>query len=301
MADRNSGAFAELTLDGRQAQLLGNQEFSWEMVERKSISSYSGEEISFGETLTLLRNGKEMEWVPSGELLACWTSKEHLEYSHRLWISVYASSNPLDLEVLFANGARGLQVLIDKIAINDTQLFALFEPVLLGYRNITDTALRLIFLGLVSKNNDTQMAAIETAIKLIEDEKLFVDSLMNVSHSLTAEGIVKQLRLNAAMTEISVVSTRHSFWVVEYIESYIKGLDHWPPSSHLLLELLLEQCHQLECSTCDKVIEKLKLNKGSSKLAKVSKQICRLDYSSQSPLVQADICKRVEKRLMQVG
>jgi len=301
LIDGDVGESAGFTLGEKQAQLLGNQEFSWEMVERKSASFYSGEEISFGKTLALLMNGREMEWAPGSEFLSCWTSKMHLQYLHRLWVREYASSNPLDLEVLFANGVRDLQELIDKGAITDTQLFALFEPFLLGYRNITETALRLIFLGLVSKNNDTQMAAIEAAIKLIEDEKLSVDSIIKVSLLLTAEGMVKQLRLNAAMTEISVVSNRHSFWVVEYIESYIKRLDHWPSSSHLLLELLLEQYHQLKCSPGKEICEKLTLNKGSSKLAKASIQIRKLDYSHQSPLLLADICKRVEQRLMQVG
>jgi len=296
-------AITELREDGAEVQLNCFEpiEFSSKikaLSDEKFYQSNSSQETSLH--LELQERTGLLEPIKK-DLITSWVKRSNLQSSHTLWIRLLQISMPGDYGMLFHNGVKDTQALLDKDAIADIHLFTLYGPFMEGIRGITPIARKLIFLGLISKNFDTQSAAIESVITLVDDEKLIASSLVSIGIAITNEGLVKQARFAKALSDIATVSNRHKLWVKSFIEGYIENLDEWPKSFHQVMELLLEVCHQLEVSVTTKVNTKLETIKGSSKLAKIAKGLRSLNFSNISQDAEVALCEGIEIRLEQLN
>ena len=234
------------------------------------------------------------------DYLSRWVQRTNFQNSHALWIKLMQISSPNDHGMLIHNAVQDVQALIDKDAIADIQLFALYDCFNDSVGKLSEEAHKLIFLGLVSKNFDTQSAAVEAVVNLVDREKYRASSIVPIAITATNGGIVKQQRLSKALKDIAGASDRHRMWVKHFIDGMINGLDDWPKSFHEVLELLLDLSHDLEMPLNQDVNVKLATIKGSSKLAKAAKSLCKLEFTLVSSKLMQALSESIDIRLKTV-
>jgi hypothetical protein len=290
----------DFSLSADLEYLLKGPEYSWQY-EKKYMSGNDGEKIPYDEELCLVISGVDSTvYSERQDFLSLWMRPVYLQYHSAYLIRLYTICMPSNLDMLLANGITAIRQLIDRDSHSETHLYALFEPFCHSYQRLTPTALQALVLGLVSKNGDVQGMAIEAASVLIEEEQLDIFSMFDPLMNFSETGLVKQVRLSSALAAVSQVSNRHRGWVKNFLEAYIMRVADKPHSLHLNLELLLEIYHLFDCGPDIEMVKKLKLYKGSSKLARAARKICALGFQQESDQVQCSRLESIEKRLIQL-
>ena len=157
------------------------------------------------------------------------------------WITDWlATIWPANVDPLLAEGARALTQRVNSPASMLEPNYPYLAPLPEPDRPWTELCHLVTWIGLVSKDADSRGSAIDAIIAAIEDGRADWQAAADVLLRLLPGEWVKLNRVADAGREVSRVSPLHSWWVAEFLQSFIAGLDEAPRDLHDVLTLLLE-------------------------------------------------------------
>ena len=79
------------------------------------------------------------------------------------------------------------------------------------------------------------------------------------------------------MTQVLEVSPLHRWWTAQLVDGIVSGLDSPPKGMHYLYEVALDCLPALKSRPGDATVEVLKQHKGSSKTARLARELLKLE------------------------
>jgi hypothetical protein len=147
---------------------------------------------------------------------------------------------PLNTDPFLAEGARALTQRVNSPASAAEPNHAYLAPLLEPDRPWSELAYLAEWIALVSKDADSRGSAMDALIAAVEDGRADWRAAADVLLRLLPGGWVKLNRVADACREISRVSPLHSWWVAEFLQSFVAGLEQAPRDLYHPLTLLVE-------------------------------------------------------------
>lgn len=202
----------------------------------------------------------------------------------------YSMLWPSNLDYYFISSYCDIVFHIDDNSIASKPNFAYLEPLFNKNTSLTRPALLVLVFALNSKDQDLCRLAIDLCIELVEDLRISTGVLFDYLRELTEVGFIKPNRIGAALEELASISFIHCHFVREALDKYFGAIKEYPRNSHILLQVFRDSLIEREMAASLDTLTSLKAIKGSSKLAKVAKEII-----AQSLRIQNDIDQRLEE------
>jgi len=206
----------------------------------------------------------------------------------QVWFSMYqfsapwkihwlAMQHPADTESLMSVGVRTLDLRSDENTSRDTPVHAFFLALFDSTRPWGDVSNLAVCLGLLSRSSDSRGYAIDALIPAIESGHADISRFATVFSKLLDGGAYKINRFGTAMTAVLDVSDLHKWWVGSVVDDLVGQLDDVPKGAHFLYETALECMLPLNLRPTDAMAARLKTHKGSSKMAKLARELLALE------------------------
>ncbi len=155
-------------------------------------------------------------------------------------------------------------------------LAALFDPTRL-WGDMSNLA---VCLGLLSRSSDARGFAIDALIPAIESGHADCCAMGEVFAKLLDDGAYKVNRFGLAMNPVLEVSKLHKWWVGRLVDEIVERLAKPPKAMYYLYDVALECMLPLKLRPSAAMEARLKLHKGSSKTAKLARDLVALEGSS---------------------
>jgi hypothetical protein len=175
-------------------------------------------------TLALTAPKREGGWAGSNAWITDWMAM--------IW--------PLNVDPFLADGARALSQRVNSPASAAEPNYAYLAPLLEPDRPWTELAYLAAWIALASKDADSRGSAMDAMIAAVEDGRADWRAAADVLLRLLPGEWIKLNRVADACREISRVSPLHSWWVAEFLQSFVAGLEEPPRDLYQLLTLLVE-------------------------------------------------------------
>lgn len=212
-----------------------------------------------------LRSRLKQSWFSMYQFSAPW--KIH-------WL---AMQHPADTESFMSVGVPTLDARSDENTSRDTPVHAFFSALFDLTRPWGDVSNLAVCLGLLSRSSDSRGYAIDALIPAIESGHADISKIAKVFSKLLDGGAYKINRFSPAMTAVLDVSDLHKWWVGSVVDELVGQLDAVPKGAHFLYETALECMLPLNLRSTDAMAARLKTHKGSSKTAKLAKELLALE------------------------
>jgi len=141
-------------------------------------------------------------------------------------------------------------------------------------------AVLIACLGLISRSADAQGYAVDAVIPAVESGHADVESMGAAFARLFENDAYKLNRFGPVMQQIQDVSLLHRWWVARLVDEIVTQLEKPPRGSRYLYEAALESLTPLGARPSDRMAEKLAAHKGSSKTAKLARDLLALEGDS---------------------
>ncbi|MEZ6047250.1 MAG: DUF6493 family protein [Planctomycetaceae bacterium] len=164
-------------------------------------------------------------------------------------------------------------------------------------RNWTELGKAAIWIGLSSNHRDTRKLVTEILSAAIEDGRVQGSELGSTLAELSAHNYLKLSRLLKVLSELTRSSKLASWIVCDMLETLINSWKKPPKEIGTILELLYQLMTKLQRSPSEETKLCLKKIKGSSKSAKLAKQLCTLESQPGSQAQMEAILQAYEGRL----
>ena len=224
------------------------------------------------------------------------------------WYNVYSYTSPWavhwqslqqpsDTESFMAGAMRLLDLRSDENTSRDTPVHAFMFPLFDATREWKDLTHLAVALSALSRSSDTRGYAVDVLIPAIENGRANRQLFANTLSRLLAGGAYKINRFPEAMMPILDVSDLHKWWVGALVDDIVTQLDETPKGAHFLYEVALECLLPLGLSPSVAMKERLAAHKGSSKMARLARELLALDGPSVDDPGEAVINAAVAARL----
>jgi len=130
-----------------------------------------------------------------------------------------------------------------------------------------------VCLGLLSRSTDARGFAIDALIPAIESGHADYRAIGEVFAKLLDDGAYKVNRFGQAMNPVLDVSKLHKWWVGRLVDEIVERLDKPPKAMYYLYDVALECMLPLKLRPSAAMEAPLKLHKGSSKTAKLAREL----------------------------
>ena len=199
--------------------------------------------------------------------------------------------------------AAGIEKLVERIentsSISDPN-YIFLEPLLETDRPISELGYVILIIGLAGKDTDTKGYAIDALVEGIQDGRIDPDEFSQVLAKLGKDDWIRLNRIWKIFLEISKLSPLHSLIIAEIIEKWLENQEELPPKSHDALSLLLELQTELGLSITDKVKNLLVKVKGSTKSAKLAKNLLKHSPEKPTTVFEEALLMQIESRVERV-
>ena len=191
---------------------------------------------------------------------------------------------PQNLDGFFASGIKGLMSRIDSNSSTWEPNFTFLKPLLEPDRLFSEMAILMVWLAVVGKDVDARAYAIDVLADGISDGRISAEPFARILHKLSQGGWLKLNRLSESLSEVARFSSLHALVVAEILLLWLDEQKELPHNAHSVLSLLYEILLRLGLPVSEKSGIFLQSIKGSSKTAKIAKNL--LNY--KPPSVSAD-------------
>lgn len=239
-----------------------------------------------------LHTATDWERLPSVAL----NKRSVLKYSwaadiNTTWIAQWLACQwPLKPEPVYLQGVDQMVRRIDMDSSNWEPCHGFFHGLFERRRPWQEPAHLLLCTGLAGKNADTRGLAIDALIEGIEyghaDVKLLADILTRLSDG----GWLKLNRLSENLLQVAQVSGVHAWAMSELIQGWCLHSSLQQNNIARMLEVLLEVQAMIKQPLHDNCLSALAALTGSSKAAKLAKQLRELQYTD--PAFMEDLKRR---------
>ncbi|NLH16119.1 MAG: hypothetical protein GX455_06040 [Phycisphaerae bacterium] len=186
---------------------------------------------------------------------------------------------------------------IDMVSSVDDPNFAYYELLFEPDRPLLEMAILLIWMGLAGKDADARGHAIDLLTEAIHDGRAHPQPFGEVLVKLCAGGWVKLNRIGDALNSISRVSPLHAYVCCGILRRWLAGQETLPDDAHHLLSLQLELSVQIGWTLSETEKRPLAGVSGSSKTAKLAKDLIRCEFSRPSAEHRQALIQQLEARL----
>ena len=225
-----------------------------------------------------LREPKWRKWPTAG--LRAWPKQTYwamYEYGSPWGIEWLAMQHPADMETYMSIAVFMLDARSDENTSSWTPVHAFLPALYDQTRRWGEMSNLAICLGLLSKSSDARGYAIDAIIPAIESGHADAEELALVFAKLFHDGAYKINRFGPSMTSVLDVSSVHKRWTALCVDRLVSEMEKPPRGAHFLYEAALESMMPLGLKPSDAMLEKLKTHKGSSKVAKLARELSSLD------------------------
>lgn len=196
------------------------------------------------------------------------------------WIAQWLEQSwPLNPEPLYLLAVKQMAFRIDGDSSNWEPSHGFFHGLFESNRAWGEGAHLMLSLGLVGKDADCRGLAIDALIEGIETGKADITQLSGVLGKLSEGGWIKLNRLSENLLQVLQVSSVHAWAVSELIQLWIGYSNVKQHNYFKMLEILYEVQSVIGQSLHNTTLDTLKELKGSSKAAKLAKQLRDIDNS----------------------
>ena len=254
---------------------------TWEADLHRGRDRYTGADVR----VPIVRFTRAFDFTGEtqvGPLFPAAVIEEHTRSLTRWVPSWLAATWPAKPDSVFMVGVGAVVSALESKAsifnINHAYFGPLFEPT----RRWSEPACLLALVGLIGKDTDSRGLAIDAIIEAIGDGRLGGDLLAGVLRRLAVPGWVKLNRLADACNEVARVSPLHAWMLADALDAMLAAYDEPPRDAHHVLELLLEILTEQQAAPSPALAAKLQQITGSSKLARLARQLCALEPADAS-------------------
>ena len=184
---------------------------------------------------------------------------------------------------------RGIQWMMmrmdEKSSVFDPH-YAFIEFVFCPARPWTPVVIVALWCAALSRSEDNRRAGIDALIEGIADGRAHPDTLWPAVWVLEQGGALRVNRLAAVAGEVAAVSDLHALVVAQVLEQLLAAQDALPRGAHALLAVLHEACLRLKRPVAPAVRELLGRQKGSSKQAKLSGALLKVEAGDPAAELQ---------------
>ena len=210
---------------------------------------------------------------------------------------------PLNTDSSMAAGVPAIMSRIDENTAAFAPNFAFLEPAFESYRPWKEITRLVLWLGMVSKDNDLSGYAIDAMIEGVEDGRGHPDELAAVLVKVAEGGWIKLNRLAGSLRQVASVSDVHRYVVARILDRFIADVETLPGRPHPVLALMVELFATLSLAPSAEAIVRLKTITGASKSAKLAKKLRSMQRDSHISEILAQVAEsrldRAERRLGQ--
>ena len=196
------------------------------------------------------------------------------------WITQWLEQTwPLNPEPIYLLGVKQMAFRIDEDSSNWEPSHGFFHGLFEKKRAWGEAAHLMLSIGLLGKDADCRGLAIDALIEGIETGKADINLLSDVLGRLSEGGWLKLNRLSENLLQVAQVSSVHSWAVSELIQQWICLSNVKQHNFFKILEVLYEVQSVTRQSLHNVTLDALKELKGSTKAAKLAKQLRDIDNS----------------------
>lgn len=212
-----------------------------------------------------LRTWPEQQWYSISQFSSAW--RIH-------WL---AMQHPADTESFMSVAVYMLDIRIDENTSRDTPAHAFFSAVFDPTRPWGEVTSLAVCLGLLSRSSDSRGYAIDALVPAIESGHADIHRIAEVFSKLLKDGAYKVNRFGPAMTTVLEASDLHKWWVGSLVDAIVGRLDPLPRNGYFLYEVALECMLPLNVRPSHAMATRLKEHRGSSKTAKLARELLSLE------------------------
>jgi hypothetical protein len=194
----------------------------------------------------------------------------------------------------------GIQKIFLRMDMNSSAFdphFAYYEILFEPDRPLTEMGILLIWIGLAGKDADARGHAIDLLTEAIQDGRAHAGPLGETLVKLCAGGWVKLNRIGDALKGIARLSPLHAYVAGGVLRRWLAGQEKLPDDGQHLLAPLLEIAVRMGWSLTDAEKRSLAAVSGTSKTAKLAKELMRLERSKASAEERQALVQQLEARL----
>ena len=191
-----------------------------------------------------------------------------------------ATQWPTNLESYYQYAALFLHQRFNDNTSRDAPAHFFLSPLFEPTRSWGDMAHLALCIGLTSKSADARGFAIDALISGIESGHADIETTAAVMSKLLDEGVLKLNRLPAAFEPVFSVSDLHCWWVGALVTRTLARVPELPKNAHFLFDIALQCLTKLKMRSPESISVLLQGLKGSSKVAKLARELLQLEGAS---------------------
>jgi hypothetical protein len=174
---------------------------------------------------------------------------------------------------------------------------AYLDPLFEFDRPLIELSALALWIASLSKDSDSRTAAIDAWTELIADGRGDAKLLGDVLIRIRQGGWLQLNRLADSLRDVSRISPLHAWTVTEILQDLLESMNELPRDAHHILQLLRELLIQLGLEVRGELKPLLAPIKGSSKTAKLTRELSQLTDSAQPTQRRAGLLHLVDARL----
>jgi hypothetical protein len=219
------------------------------------------------------------------EIFARW----HVEWLAMVW--------PLIADPFIVRGVKKLVSRMNMPASAWSPTHAYLDPLFDPDRPWTELTCLLVCTGLVSKDADARVSAIELLIEGIDDGRAPPSPMGEVLARLTEPGWLRLRRLAESLGQAAQAGPLHALFVAASLDRLIGAYEQLPRDLHHVLALQLELLTQLGLPLSEGASARLAGVKGSGKAASLARALTAHRPDAPAPAYDAAMARLAEVRV----
>lgn len=245
-----------------------------------------GAEAEFLTVAMATRAGKRRHWYAN-----------HLPDWAEEWQAMHW---PANTDGGLALGMASVLTRMDSNASSWWSSMPALRPLLWSERAWSETATKAIWLGLFAKDADVRAVAADALVEGILDGRAHPEALSPGLLELLQHPWLKLNRLGDALAEVVRVSSWAALVVAEVLNCAIAAWDEVPRDGHHVLTVQRAALMEIDGCLSEAARETLTPLKGSSKTAKLAKQLLGFRGSKVSPARKRALLEGLQCRMQRV-
>jgi hypothetical protein len=214
-----------------------------------------------------------LETRPTVALAACLLRDQEVSANQNWQAGVLASYWPANPEAILAVACSKLMARMDDAGLIFEAVPAWMSPLQALDRGWSQMARTALWLGLLSRNDQSRGTAIDALIEGIADGRADTAALAETLLQIASGGWIKLNRLADSLREVTRTSTLAERVVAEILDRLIASWNELPRDGHHVLALQVELLSNLQHQPSPGVRDVLAPVKGSGKASKLAQQL----------------------------
>ncbi len=292
-----------LGLDEREPDGITRAAFRFESglkFQESQFGRWSGRKETEEATVTVAPqrvSPEELETRPTVALASCLLQLHSISASQNWESRLLASYWPANPDGCLAVACSKLRGRLDDAGLVFEAVPGWMAPLQAVDQGWSEMARTALWLGLLSRNDQSRGTSIDALIEGIADGRADTAALVDTLLHIASGGWIKLNRLADSLREVTRTSILAERIVAEIMDRLIASWKELPRDGHQVLALQVELLSNLQQGLSPAARESLSTVKGTGKAAKLAKQLSALESHPQSPALREAAVQAVEGRL----